>query len=312
MMLTTVALGQSRFPDRPVRIVTLSAPSDGSSLMARFIAPLLAEQLRQSVYVDDRGGGGGIIGTRELINAKPPGYSMLFGTSAVLTNTFAYKNPGYRAIDLALVAPVSIAEYALLVNKAVTAKNLSDLIANAKANPGKLTYGVYSVAGANSLVMERFLNAADIDLLKVMHKSSGQVGQGMLRGDINLYLISVTSAANLSRNPGIRVIAVTGDQRWKSMPDVPTFQEQGYSMMSGTGFWDAMFMQSAAPRLAIDTLREAMRHVNGSDQMKANIEKQGKVTWTGSLDEFNQYLSKFTKDLEADFRMLKISPPDAD
>jgi hypothetical protein len=81
-------------------------------------------------------------------------------------------------------------------------------------------------------------------------------------------------------------------------------------MMSGTGFWDAIFMQSAAPRVALDTLRDAMRQVNGSDQMKANIEKQGKASWTGSLEEFDQYLSKFTKDLEVDFRRLKIPQPD--
>ena len=294
------------YPVRPVRLVTLYAAGSGSDDTARFVAAKLSELLKQTVIVDNKGGAGGLIATQEVLRAQPPGYSLLLGAPGILTNLFVYRNPQYKWEDLTVLGVTGLTNYAMIIHTSVPARNIPEFVTYAKANPGKLNYGSLGPAGISTILVERLKEAAGIDLVQIPFKGGAPLATALLSGDIHVYFPTTGVGRARIQNPQIVALAVTGQQRSKTFPDLPTFKELGYPALAGLTYWDAVFAPSATPRPVIQRLQAVMVQMNALPEVKTRLEKAEKEFWTGTLEEFNAFARHDGETLAADFRRLKI------
>ena len=293
------------YPVRAVRLVTIFAPGSASDVHARFLSQRLSPLLGQPIIVDNKPGGGGLIATRDVIRAPQLGYSLLYTTPEVVGNAFAYKDPQYKIEDLSVVGPLGLGAYGLIIHNAIPAKNVAELVAYAKANPGKLNYGSLGPTAGNTILAERFKQAAGIDMVGIPFKGGDPVAVALLAGDIHVYFATLYTAMQRMKNTQIRGLAVTSLERMKAAPDLPTLKEQGYPDVQLT-YWSAVFVPSAAPRPIQQKLQDAMRTVTSSQDTKDLLAKQAIETWTGTVDQFTSFIRKEGAELQADYKRLNI------
>jgi len=303
-MLCGSAVAQD-FPSRPLRMFTMFAAGSQSDLAARFTAGKLSEVLGVAVIVENRGGAGGLIGTREMLRTTPLGYSLLFAQQQLVGNTVAYRDPQYKLDDFAVMGVMGITFYALIYNTtSIPAKTLPEFIALAKANPGKFNYGSLGASTGSNILATRFQEKAGIQIEGVPFKGGDPAAQALLANQVQLYFATLNTARTRMRNPQISGLAVTADRRSQILPDLPTFREHGISLELGS--WSAVVAPSAAPAVILQRLRDAMVKVKADPATIAQLQKQEIEPWTKSLDEFTAYIRAEGAALAADYKRLKI------
>ena len=294
------------FPIRPVRLVTIFAPGSASDINARFLAGKMTPILGQTVIVDNKPGGGGLLATRDVLRAQPFGYSFLYTTPEIVGNAFAYKEPGYKMEDFAVMGPFGLGSYGLIINnEKVPAKTVAELVAYAKANPGKLNYGSLGPTAANTILAERFKQAAGIQMEGIPFKGGDPLAVSLLAGDIHVYFPTFFTAMQRMKSKQITGLAATSLERMKAMPDLPTLKELGYADMVLT-YWSATFVPAATPRPALLKLRDALRQVTASAETRELLAKNAIDTWSGTVEQFADFIRKEGADLQADYRRLNI------
>ena len=304
-MGTSIASAQD-FPSRPVRLVTIFAPGSASDANARFLSGKMAPILGQPVLVDNKPGGGGLVATRDVLRSQPIGYSFLYSTPEVMANTFAYRDPGYKLDDLAVMAPFGLGSYGLIINnKVIPAKTVAELVAYAKANPGKLNYGSLGPSAANTILAERFKQAAGIELEAIPFKGGEPLAVALLAGQIHVYFATFNTAMQRMKNKQVTGLAATSLERMKAMPELPTMKELGYPDMVMT-YWSATFLPAVTPRPIVQRLHDAVRQVTSAQETKGLLAKNAIETWPGTVEQFSAFIRKETADLQADYKRLKI------
>jgi tripartite-type tricarboxylate transporter receptor subunit TctC len=311
MMFITITPAVSSaqpFPTQPIRMVNPMAQSSATDLGSRFLAQEFSKRLGVPVIVVNMPGADTMIGTQSVLRTQPLAYQLLYAQSSVITNIWARKNPGYKREDLHAIGPMGIGEYALTINsKFVPVKTLSEFVAYARANPRKLNYSAVSQVSANVLLTERFLNEAKIQVIAIPYKGGGASLVDFIAGIVQVNMANLgATLPRIRQNPSFVSLAVTGDHRATLMPDVPTFKEQGYSSMTGTAYWITLFSPSAAPRADLRRLEQVMAEVSATTEMKELLQRLNMEPWTGSREEWESYLDKFSASLQADFKRLKI------
>ncbi|RPI46780.1 MAG: tripartite tricarboxylate transporter substrate binding protein [Betaproteobacteria bacterium] len=225
---------QQNYPSRPLRLISPYAPGGGNDTMARLIAQALTESLGQQVIVDNRPGANTMIGTDIVAKSRPDGHTFLFsGISTFLINALLLKTPYDSMKDFAPIAPLAVAEMILVSNPSLPATNLRELIALAKAKPGELNYATSSAGGAGHLVGELFKMMAGINIQHIPYKGTSQALSEVMGGQIELSLQSAVSTVPHVRSGKLRGIAVSGDKRYRALPQVPTFAEAGLPGLQG-------------------------------------------------------------------------------
>ena len=293
------------YPVRPLRMFTMFAAGSQSDLAARFTAQKLSEQLKQPVLVENRGGAGGLLGARETLRTQPVGYSLLFAQQQLVGNLHAFKDPQYKLEDFAVVGVMGITPYALIIHTSVPAKTVPEFVAYAKANPGKLNYASIGPSTGSTILAERFKMAAGIDLVMVPFKGGDPVAQALVAGDVQVYFATLNTARSRMRNPQIRGLAVTAEQRSQILTDMPTFKEYGYPTIL-MGSWSAVFAPSVAPVPMLQRLKAAMVQVKALPDTLAQLQKQEIEPWTGSLEQFTAQIMAEGDAVGADFKRLNI------
>ncbi len=303
LSVATVA-GAQDFPARSLRVVTIFSPGSASDLHARFIAQRLSPQLGQPVIVENRPGGGGLIATREVLRTQPYGYSLLYSTPEVVINPFAFKDPQYKLDDLAVVGPLGLGAYSLLVNAALPVRSVPELIAHARANKGKLNYGSLGPTSGATILAERFKFAAKLDMEGIPFKGGDAMALALTSGDIHLYFATLYSGMQRMKQPQIRGLAVSSTDRMKSAPDLPTLKEAGVDV--SFTYWSAVFVPAVTPRASLTRLQEAMKSVTSAPDTRELLAKQAIETWTGTADQFATFMRKDAAEYQADYRRLNI------
>lgn len=301
---------QQDYPNRPVRLVTLYAAGSNSDVTARFVAKLLTEQLRQPVLVDNKGGAGGLIGTLEVLRAKPDGYTILFAAPGLASNVFAVRNPQYKFEDFTPLGVVGLSYYGFIINSAVPANSVAELVGYARANPGKLNYGSLGVAGVSTILAERLKHAAGIDMVAVPFKGGEPLNHALVSNQIQVYFPTLAVARQRIKLPQIRALAVTSPQRSRILPDLPTFKEAGYPEVSDLTFWEALYGVAILPAPVLNKLRGTWAQIAATPEFKARQESVERELWTGTLEQFAAFVKRETDALAADFKRLKIEPQD--
>jgi tripartite-type tricarboxylate transporter receptor subunit TctC len=271
MALAVVAFlhpaGAQTFPSRPVKIVVPILAGGGMDISARFVAQKMSETLGQQVVVENRPGAGTVVGSEYVARSAPDGYTLLFGGfSNIAVNVTLYSNLPYDPVrDLVPVAMLVEYPFVLVVDPSLPARNVRELIALAKAQPGKLNYGSGGNGAGQHLAAEMFRLMADIDLIHVPYRGTAPVYMDMAAKQIQMMLDNISAAMPQIESGRVRALAVTGAARSPIFPDLPTIKEDGlpdYELSS----WFGLFAPIATPPDIVARLNtEAMKAVRSPD-----------------------------------------------
>ena len=250
------ALAQERYPSKPITVVVPQAAGGANDAIARVLAQKLGEQLGQSVLVDNRPGAGGNVGTAATARAKPDGYTLLLtADSAQVINPWLYKNTGFDPIkDFEPIAPVATAGYVLVANPSFPARNLAELIALAKASPGKYAIASAGNGTLNHLIGEMLQKAAGIDLQHIPYKGSAAAATDVVGGQVPLSVQSLPSSIAFIKTGKLKVIGVVNPKRIAALPDSPTMGEtlKGF----GQTPWYGLFAPAGTPAAIVAQLQQ--------------------------------------------------------
>jgi tripartite-type tricarboxylate transporter receptor subunit TctC len=224
------AMSQSAagFPDRPIKLIVPYPPGGSTDPVARLLAQEIQPKLGQPVVVDNRAGAAGSIGTEAVARAAPDGYTILLHTSVISTDPTLKKNIAYDVKrDLTPITLAVTGPYLVVVNPSLPVKNIAELIAYAKANPGKLFYGSAGQGSSGHLIGELFKMAAGIDMTHVPYKGGGPSITGLMGNEVQVLFDTIGGSRSLAESGKLRAIAVTSPARSPVMPTVPTVSESG-------------------------------------------------------------------------------------
>ena len=278
------ARAQDPWPARPLRIVVAFAPGSGNDVIARLLAPILAQSLGQPVTVENRAGAGGMLGTDVVAKAAPDGYTLGLGTSSQLVMNPALHRSMPFDIDRDLVTIGLISSTPLvLVSRKGAWSNLAALLAAAKASPGKITYGSAGNGSISHIVGESFKKEAGVDLLHVPYKGNGPAMADLLAGTIDLVFDGFSTAGQHHRSGAMRILATNG-RRYPEYPDVPTFAEAGLPGYEAYT-WNCLFAPRATPRAIIERLNRELNNALASADIKKRIDSFGAQNLVGSTLE---------------------------
>ena len=258
VLLHSQAYAQSKgdgYPSRPVRMIVPFAPGGASDTVGRIIQPAMADLLKQQVVVDNRGGAAGNIGVEVAVRANPDGYNFLLGNVGTMAiNPVYYVKFPYRPLrDLVPVTQIVDVPGCVVIHPSVPAKNVKELIAHLKANPGKLNYGAPAPSSANNLETIMFLNATGSNAVQIAYKGgAGPAMIGLLGNEVQMMFVTFSSAVNFAKQGRIRMLGVVSAERNPAYPEVPTMREQGLNMVVGS--WQGVFVPKGTPQPVVNKL----------------------------------------------------------
>ena len=277
------ALAES-FPDKAIRLVVPFPPGGPTDIVARPLAQLLGESLKQPVIVENRGGAGGSIGADVVAKSPPNGYTLLMGT----VGTNAINGALYRALphdpirDFTPIALVASSPVVLVVNPAMAIGSVSELIAQARSNPGKVTFGSAGNGTPGHLTGEMFATAAGLKLLHIPYKGSAPAITDLLGNQIPMMFDPLQSVIQYVRSGKLRALAVSGKTRSSALPNVPTLDEAGVKDFESTAWW-AVFGPANMPADVVGRLRNEVERIVRSEAFKEKLGSLGVQPSTDSV-----------------------------
>jgi len=275
------------YPTRPITLVVPYAAGGGNDAMARIVADRMSAALGQQIVIENRGGAGGSIATRQVARAEPDGYTLgLGGTGTLAIDPTLYPNVGYDPRkDFAPIGLIATSALVVLVHPALPAKNIPELIALAKREPGKLNYASAGAGSGIHLGTELFAYMAGIKLTHIPYKGSAPALTDLVGGHVAIYFSSLPPAIGLVRDGKVRALAVTGPTRSKILPDLPTVAEAalpGYAAVLHYG----IVAPAGTPRPIVDKLAAALRVAIGSADVQARIAADGAEVMGSTPEEY--------------------------
>jgi len=221
------ALAQAKFPSKPIRLLVPFAPGGGVDVVARIVGQKISEQTGQPVLVESKPGAGGALAVNELMRADPDGYTLLATTSSHATLPVLGKLPWHPSNDFTPVAAIYSTMFVIATNKASTAlfHNLTEFLAYARANPGKISWGSSGIAGPQHLGGMQFIKVAGVDMVHVPYRGNAPMLQALLQNDVQLTFDTPTLSMPHIQDGKLAALAVTGERRMPKMPEVPTVKE---------------------------------------------------------------------------------------
>ena len=297
------------YPDHPLRLL-LPFPTGGpTDIIARTFGQKLGEALGQQVVVDNRGGAAGVIACEIVAHAAPDGYTLLLGvvgTMAVQPNLVP-KLPYRPLVDFAPVSWLSASPYVLAVPNAVAAKSVKELVALAKANPGKLTYASGGVGTGNHLSAELFRITAGIDLVHVPYKGASQALTDVLAGRIQVWIINLLPAMPHVKAGRVRALALTSAQRSQAAPDIPTVAESGYPTYETTS-WHGILVPAKTPPAVIKRLNAELAKIARQPDVRELLSAQGSDVIGSTPEQFAEKIRSETAKWGQVIRTAGIKP----
>ena len=302
------ALSQD-YPNRAVRLVVPFAAGGPADIYARFIAQRLQDALGQSFVVENKPGGGSVIGTDQAAKSPADGYTLLVMSNTHTVNESLMTNKPFTLMkDFAPVAPINYSDLVFVVHPKTGFNSLKDLIAAAKAKPKSLNYASSGPGTPYHMAGELFKALAGVDIQHVPYKGSSGARTDVLGGQVEMMFDAVPTMQQNIAAGKIRALAVSGRARSAVLPDVPTMAEAGVPGYEAT-IWLGIMAPVATPRPIIDKLNAEINKILGRADVKADWAKQGAAPMLMSVNEFTQYMRD---DIEKWARIVKISGAKAD
>ena len=287
--LLVVPAAAQTYPTKPVRIVVPFAAGGPADVYARFMAQRLQEALSQSFVVDNRPGAGSVIGTDAAAKAAPDGYTLLLMSNAHTVNESLIPNKPFQLMrDFVAIAPINYSDLVLVANPAVPAACLKELIAQAKARPGKLNYASSGPGTPYHMAGELFKSMAGVYLVHIPYRGSSGARTDVLGGQVDVMFDAVTTMAEQVKSGRVKALATTGKTRSDVLPDVPTLNEAGVPGYEAT-LWLGLMAPRGTPKPVVDKLNETITKIVGQPDVKQTWAKQGAVAMVMSPEVFDKY-----------------------
>jgi tripartite-type tricarboxylate transporter receptor subunit TctC len=279
------------YPDKPIRVI-VPVPAGGTpDVVARMVAPGLSTLLGQQLVIDNRGGAGGLIGAELAARAVPDGYTVFFSSPGSLTILpHLQKQVAYDTLkDFAPISLVSIGPFLLITHPSVPARTVKELIALARAEPGKLNYASAGNGAANHLAMELFKSMAGVNITHVPYKGAPQAVTDLIGGSVNLMFNSIPPVLQHIKTGRLRLLAVASAKRSPQLPDVPTVSEAGVPGYEAIT-WFGLLAPAKTPKPIIARLNDVMVKVVHAPDLKSQLEIQGYDPVGSSPEEFAAFI----------------------
>ncbi len=288
-----LAVADPPYPSKPIRFIIPYPPGGGTSIVARLVGQKLTESWGQAVVVDNRGGGGTVIGTEALVNSHPDGYTILMVSSTHVLSPLLIQTPYDVIKDFAPVTTLYRSELMLVVNPAVPANTLQELIALAKANPGKLNYATVGGVGTTRVAGEMLNTMAGIKLQNINYRGAGPALSDLVGGHVQASFVAPVAAMPFltksdkagDKAPSLRAIAVTGEKRVAALPDVPTFAEAGLPGFDMT-IWFGVVAPAGTPKEIVAKLAAEFARIMALPDIKEKLASEGLEPSVTSPDQF--------------------------
>jgi tripartite-type tricarboxylate transporter receptor subunit TctC len=292
------------YPSKPVKIIVPFAAGGPADIYARVIGEKLQGALGQPFVVENRPGGGAIVGTDAVAKSAPDGYTLLMMSNTHTVNESLIPDKPYQLMrDLTPVAPVNYSDLVMVVHPSVPANTLAEFIALAKARPGSLNYASSGPGTPYHMAGELFKAMANVDLVHVPYKGSSGARTDILGGQVQMMFDAITTMAPNVRAGKLRALATSGKQRSSVLPEAPTVSEAGVPGYEAV-IWLGIMAPAGTPRPIVDRLNAEITRATNAPEMKEAWARQGATALAMTPDEFARYMRE---DIEKWARVVKIS-----
>lgn len=290
--MAAIAPAQNAYPDRPIKLVVPYPAAGTTDLLARTIAPRLSERLGQAVLIENRAGAGGVIGAQVVAKAAPDGYTLVFGSIASHGILPAIQiPPPYDPIrDFVPVSLVAITPNVLLAHVSAPAKNVAELIALAKNQPGKLNFGSTSLGGSPHMSGELLKSQAKIQMVHVPYKGGAPMLVDLMGGQISYAFDNLPSSIQHIRSGKIKALAVTTAKRWPSAPEIPTMAEAGLPGYESSA-WFGVLAPANTPKAIVDLLQRHISAILKQPEVEKIYLEQGAMPVGNTPEECARFIS---------------------
>ena len=296
LALPALAFAQA-YPNKPIRMIVPFAPGGASDFVGRIIQPRMSELLGQQIVVENRAGASGNIGMEAAAKSPPDGYTIYLGNIGTVA-----LNPGVfpklavvPTRDFVAITQVVDVPGVLVVHPDLQARTVKDIVAIAKAYPGKLNYGSPGAGSQNRLETEVFRKIENLDMVHVPYKGgAGPAIAGLVGGETHLMFVTASSAMNHVKSGRLRLIAVTSAKRLAAFPDTPTMAEAGYPQLT-SGSWQGIFVPNGTPKEVVEKLYNVTIETMKTPEVQQRLANGGVEVVTSAPGEFAKFVAKETE-----------------
>ena len=291
LALVLPAAAQERYPSRPLRIVVPFAPGGSTDIFARLVGDRLATALGQPVVIENRAGASGNIGADAVAKSAPDGYTILMATTGVMAiNNALFKSMTFDAAkEFEPVVYIASISNVVIVPVDLPAKNIAELVALAKREPGKLSFASSGAGSSTHMSAELFKSMAGLDIVHVPYKGSGQALPDLIAGRVSMMFENAPGAVSYIKGGKVRALAVTGLKRAAALPELPTVAESGvpgYESLS----WSGLAVPAGTPKDIVQRINRETGVILASEDMRARLADQGAEAVGGSPEQFAAHI----------------------
>ena len=302
VLLSLISLNTiAAFPDKSIKFLVPWPPGGATDQVARILAIPLTKELGVSVFVENKGGAGGNIGTQAFVQEKPDGYAILMATSSTnAAGPHLFANQGFDAAkDFTPVVLVCTIPNIMVVPESSPWNSMKDLMADAKQNPGKFTYGSAGIGASQHLAGAQFKTVTGLDVRHVPYKGSGPAALDLMAGHIDMMLD--TGSLNNIKAGKLKALGIAADKRIPELPNVPTMKEVGVPMVANA--WYGVMLPAGAPKDITEKLNVAFNKVLKDPEVRKSLQGIGAQIDGGSVAEFTKFSQSEIKRYEGIVKM---------
>ncbi|MGL4230102.1 MAG: Bug family tripartite tricarboxylate transporter substrate binding protein [Casimicrobium sp.] len=300
LLFSCIAASSEPYPSKPIKLIVPFPPGGTTDLLARILAERLPAVLGQPVVVENRAGAGGMLGTEALARSAADGHTIGMATASTHgINPAVQKKISYDAIkDFAPVSRIASVPNVMTVHPSVSAKTISEFVALARRDPGKLSFASPGSGSVGHMMGELFKSAAQVDMLHVPYKGAGPALNDAIGGQVQVLYDNLPTSLPHIQAGKLRPLAIASEKRSLALPDVPTFAEMNLRAVNEPA-WFGIVVPSATPRAIIDRLHSAIENVMKQVDVRARFEKVGAEPIHDSPAKFSQHIAKEIADYRA-------------
>ena len=295
---------KSGYPDKSIRLLVGVPPGGSTDITARIVAGKLSEALGQQIVIDNRGGAGGIIAGEIVARAAPDGYTLLFPYAAHVSTPFLYKNIPYdAAASFTAITQVATQPVLLVATASLPANSVKELIAYAKANPGKLSIGISSAGGSGHIASEHFKQLTGTQITSIIYKGAGPAVVALMSGEVQLAFSATSGTMPFIKQGKIKALATGTKQRLPYLPEIPTLEEAGVKGIEAAA-WQGLLGPAGLPRAIVNRLYTEVANVLRLPEVRERLAATG-TDPVGSTPE--EFAAEINRQLELLGKVIKAA-----
>ena len=292
LLIWAVCAFAQDYPNRPIRIIVPTPAGGPVDVMARVLANALPAVLGQNVFIENKPGAGNSIGSRQAAAADPDGYTlMVSAASGLIMSPMIVRNAGYDASSFAPIALIAETPQVLVIKPQLPFQSVAELVAYAKANPGKLKYSTGGIGTLPHLNAELFKSASGANILHVPYKGGGPSLTAVVAGEVQMTFDTVSTSLQLIQDGKLRALAIVGRKRAPELPDVPAMPEIGFPAVT-SGAWTALMAPHNTPPAIVARLNAATNAALDSELMKTALAKLGAEPRGGTPQDLADHIDR--------------------